>query len=1430
MMSLLFEISKKIQINDVNFPINAFLIMIMNEKNNTKCSINDNNNANYYNQISSIISIHPKYNDLLLIWKLSVDKLKLKSTSSSNSFDSLNYDAIPSDILILYEKSTLIERFDMVLKELYDCIRNSNNLQYVVDRMILLKCVPLFASISDIIIPICLTLAILSDLDSTSTPLFSFHQVMRVIFQSPMAVNLSCRLVQNCPPICDHLTQLLVDWYRELSSESKNNYKSDYHIHDINTNNMNVNYVAATRYCIGELILALASCNCKCEKFEDLYGVKCYHNDGITKELDVEFDNIQYYARIVRTTLTENRILPEICIHITNTTLLDLPEFLSTTLNVTQKHTTIANTNDISHVGAASHWLLSALSSSSLEEMISVLVQRVGVHTLSDNSSDNDPRKNLFKLKHVIRALHGLCSKYRVDHQGKDYRLDSRNVYLKVAELIIESTSSTSNDTITKYPALAREKMCLALSLLAIGMQEDSYKLDAKGFDACMHNCLGYLLELCNVNNPEAKCVYFYLRSISYLGMNSRSVPMFKEYKDSNTSSSSLAKWRLDKGLLRKDAVLETGNSAITRAAQEFVLGCLEFRNMRDFGCNSPNNFLRALMDAFTKEPHTAKFFLNEEFTSLVPPTAIGASTEYPGDWTACLHMMLISPRWTPSFLETSSKRPLDLVLERSIWPMHSHVNAIIQAWVLRLVHNGRFPTSKHAPSVCAMPILPNEIKTMMIPLNKIQLWTHEDWSIPSLMADPQLQKLLQQTSTCSATMKDHQHFESTNVIARALICLLQHRVAIKRESFGNIKEGSGEIKIIKEINSPKAASVNNRMSIDNKNSSDTERTTGLVKALLSIHFAVLYEIISNDEHILGVSTFAINIRELPIKRAIQYLLSAIAKQPHDKQIYCMLNTLLVACRRKNPELLIVDEFTSMLGIGVKNITSEEKNEVNDAIDNADLTATFTEMIDIKSHNYIDAVHLALNHMSIEQVNQIVSNVFPEAIIASEHISHQSNLWEVWSKLRIAHPLPNSFTLNTFNGLIDLQYRMTLQSGSPTVHCLKRCANYSVLVTQPLLLLRLAPNLLKIPFVLHFVVESLYSLVVASRIEAKEATLRITRISGSSPATNSSQLQRDQRLMFPRKQHEPSLMVNQHLNTYDGVQGSIMIRILLQFYELCICNNADNTLEIGEIICDFLEKLLLQSPLLLKLMLHYGVGEQPFQLLCSRKSILRAISVEILEHNKRVMEVRQHQQQQQQKSLSSEPSKESNHTTIERFTYTIKSLSMHLKHIAYLMATNPPTASVSLIAEKMGPYMLAALRSLSEYQKSHELDTLVLSLGKVMDINYPTQSIAYFTALTSTLEVRERSSCIKRIRQIVKEHVAEVKNKMNDQNKFIFLGVDEDTEDLLQWLPERTWTHSDNGRDDAGTGIDHGKGEEEDENEYEYEEVQPPNKKMKVAA
>ena len=178
MMSLLFEISKKIQINDVNFPINAFLIMIMNEKNNTKCSINDNNNANYYNQISSIISIHPKYNDLLLIWKLSVDKLKLKSTSSSNSFDSLNYDAIPSDILILYEKSTVIERFDMVLKELYDCIRNSNNLQYVVDRMILLKCVPLFASISDIIIPICLTLAILSDLDSTSTPLFSFHQVI----------------------------------------------------------------------------------------------------------------------------------------------------------------------------------------------------------------------------------------------------------------------------------------------------------------------------------------------------------------------------------------------------------------------------------------------------------------------------------------------------------------------------------------------------------------------------------------------------------------------------------------------------------------------------------------------------------------------------------------------------------------------------------------------------------------------------------------------------------------------------------------------------------------------------------------------------------------------------------------------------------------------------------------------------------------------------------------------------------------------------------------------------------------------------------------------------------------------------------------------------------------------------------------------------
>ena len=118
-MKLLYEIAKKVPINDKSLPIITFLIL-----NKQKVVINDNNdvnNDNNINHISKIVSIHPKYNALKLIWKLAIQKLKSKSSSSSN-FNSLNFDIIPSDILIIYEKSTLIERFDMILKELYSSL------------------------------------------------------------------------------------------------------------------------------------------------------------------------------------------------------------------------------------------------------------------------------------------------------------------------------------------------------------------------------------------------------------------------------------------------------------------------------------------------------------------------------------------------------------------------------------------------------------------------------------------------------------------------------------------------------------------------------------------------------------------------------------------------------------------------------------------------------------------------------------------------------------------------------------------------------------------------------------------------------------------------------------------------------------------------------------------------------------------------------------------------------------------------------------------------------------------------------------------------------------------------------------------------------------------------------------------------------------
>jgi hypothetical protein len=241
-------------------------------------------------------------------------------------------------------------------------------------------------------------------------------------------------------------------------------------------------------------------------------------------------------------------------------------------------------------------------------------------------------------------------------------------------------------------------------------------------------------------------------------------------------------------------------------------------------------------------------------------PSEISSSCEKAGDWTCCLSMLFL---FDILRLRRHPKSNIDIhemmikVIKKSIFPPHRWLQRCIDLWILKCLNK---PTSNQIS--IGYPILPNEVKTLTSPLLVYDLGNLQHAVCDTCRIKPSIQK------NSNITNSNHDVNSSIN-----------NSDTILSDLFWSYQDEDNEKnkKIRSKVHCACLKIKTNEIYQSSSNSSSNNTNTtelfdsawqGVISCYASLQFGVLSIDIKNSFNGIFVS----NYRELPIKKAIQFL------------------------------------------------------------------------------------------------------------------------------------------------------------------------------------------------------------------------------------------------------------------------------------------------------------------------------------------------------------------------------------------------------------------------------------------------------------------------------------------------------------------------------------------------------------------------------
>jgi hypothetical protein len=1178
------------------------------------------------------------------------------------------------------------------------------------------------------------------------------------------------KLISNCPPVCYDITDLIAcEWERANKNEDEINMEFTKKlllslpafpspIPTITKELMNKRYGSKV---VNGIILVddIVNSNSKSESISSSSSPYILLNIVV--------------ASCVRSTLTIKQILSEICLDITDKYLNDhalyFASVLSTSCSVIEHPMLIQLSRErlLSFLQLLLSKWSSMLAVDTLREKIEceIRIKKTGQEKEENKKTE---KELILNLQSIAKGVCALCFRLLSEDPRNIHAKDALATLYNVLEKYIicqleheyESESPIVSTLLSRNTKLVH--VCIELGI-AITIARVTYdpkqELDNTKV-LCLSTMLNKLALLRQFDEPSRK-TFFYLRCVLLIACDLGHVPLnCKGGNNAWEGGAFAAAWCMRR-LCMRILCLEGMDDVLPLSGMKRVV--------------------RTLEDGFYKGNQVLKsqhIVIRDEFLLLEPPEIIGGVDERPSDWGACLLLLLLSKDWAVAFYPISKikhklKAPLPVAADidtdadaikrtdnytrdqmspntsanihnsdddpivfiaicRAVSPMHSLILPIISAWVTRIIHGMK--KSKIAGSsvqALAVPLLPKHIENLVLPLKQMNEWRHMFWSSESLALELQA---AEETPTVRQFGPRRFTHETANLLKNYLKNLTQNNKNHKTSNNNNNNSNSSSSSSNRNNNNNKSneSDINSSGSSTDSDHEKTQISTtsgrrekrwsqplsdDVTRALLACYFEIKYIILSIDEHSLGIATFGVDARTLPIKNALRIMLTYMSdrEEYYDEFVIqrstclALISFLLDGTRRLCPELLLPEGIRQLLnstpnydGSSLRayldtcnSFSSNSSNNSNMKFTTSELrTSEYLRVINdlsaiaapnksmpsqsiFKIHikHLIDVV--LYNHTSIKRENIIDNNGDDDG----DFYRHQMICWKIWLEIQLRHPVPQEFELLTFNTILACIH----SSNDPSRSVYPRpIVAYSMLVQEPLVLLRLPLHIITKPFILHFILHILLNVIGASDHESFYALSIKRRVSQSLAQIVPSSGPLENNSVTP-----------QHI-VFQKTQNLIIFRILLSLWKefatiyilkgqnmndmVSKLNNDKNERKsintksnhhkrknptwykaCAITIENFLEKWIQDPDTYIRLLFHHDIDQITFNLIANKyyfyQHIINYIK-NIIEHTNNVQHTNNQQKIQQIQSII--------HKHIPQFTYTIQQICTFLDYFRYL--------------------------------------------------------------------------------------------------------------------------------------------------------------------
>ena len=737
----------------------------------------------------------------------------VSSSSSSRSAFNINDDGRSE-----YERASIANRVARLRSELRQCgAMDHDYLTSLPDSTVLERysgSMVLFAPSScgdhalvvDVVVPLLLSL-----------PRADYEHALVALTASPMASPLLCCLVQNCPPECAYIASILAQQFTR---------GIEHGIHFLSQRSE-------------RLLRDVAACT---------PGV---HSTRTTTNPRPE--NQLHFARSVRSVLSTQHILPQVCLDVSVCLVGDFAAYL---------HDIARRSSDVGRAaeGAKENWLLR-----SIDDEQTLLLLRMQLNDMQAFAASADAALPALMAKYLIAArclqilLLLILSRKPNNAEAGSIMLNAMSLALNRSEQIRVSGASTTHKDMQK---VCHMNLQLVFSLLVIAY---SCKVgEADQLSVTLKEMLKRMATL-RSESTVSRMSYFFLHSAMVLVHDNRHVPM------RGTDSSGKSRYH-------------TGSSAAAWAIHTYTTRILGLENNNELlSISTIKSFMEALDRTFSAMDTIS---IRDEFTLLLDKKTEGNSTkasesgeemgEEAGDWHACLLLTLLGSNWSQVFSNGLESPILTSVITSARWPLHSCVVKILDAWVLRVVFSRQKFTARGSDSIVPLPLLPTQVVALTRPLLQAGIWRDNDWTpavvLPLLRPNTGIHRISSQAvvSAFADNMRNlqqrHHHHQQQE----------QERHNYRRPN---------------------------------------EQDMSLLPAQLACYFELEYLATCKDESPLGVATFGIDVHELPLKGGLQRLLALASCTSSRFRVISLAVPLLQAAARQCPALFLNNAFHRMLSV-----------------------------------------------------------------------------------------------------------------------------------------------------------------------------------------------------------------------------------------------------------------------------------------------------------------------------------------------------------------------------------------------------------------------------------------------------------------------------------------------------------------------------------